>query len=176
MRNRYVLLADFAVFALAVCAAFGFRFDWYFFQARPEFQPYVIAAPIVKVVVFYLFGMYGRFWRYATVDDLVALLLASSVASVAMAIYVSAGIFLFGFISEFSRSVLVADWVLSVCGVAAVRLSIRVINDSRTQAESIGRSWQTGPGRRRRRRGRDRRPGNAAESRAGHVTGRVPGR
>ena len=104
MRNRYVLLADFVVFALAVCAAFGFRFDWYFFQARPEFQPYVIAAPIVKVVVFYLFGMYGRFWRYATVDDLVALLLASSVASVAMAIYVSAGIFLFGFISEFSRS------------------------------------------------------------------------
>jgi FlaA1/EpsC-like NDP-sugar epimerase len=133
MRNRYVLLVDLVVFALAACGAFGLRFDWYFFGTRSEFPPYVLAAPFVKGAILYLFGIYGRFWRYATVDDMVALVLATSVASVAMAVYVSAGMFLAGFISEFSRSVLLADWVLSVCGVAAVRLSIRVIDDSRAR-------------------------------------------
>src|SRR5919106_873026 len=108
MRNRYVLLADVVVFALAACGAFGLRFDWYFFQNRPEFVAYVVAAPVIKAAVFYLFGMYGRFWRYATVDDVVALMITSSAASIAAGIYISAGIFIFDFISEFSRSVFVA--------------------------------------------------------------------
>ena len=130
MRNRYILLADLFVFAVAACGAFGLRFDWYFFQTRAEFVPYVIGAPLLKIAVFFIFGMYGRFWRYATVDDVVALMMANLAASVATAAFVSAGIFVFGFIVEFSRSVFVADWVLSAAGVAAVRLSIRVIGDS----------------------------------------------
>ena len=130
MKNRYVLLADLIVFGVAVFGAFGLRFDWFFATNRPEFVPYVIAAALIKPVVFYLFGMYGRFWRYATVDDVVALMIANSAASVAMAVFVSLGIFVFGFIFEFSRSVLFVDWVLAAGGVAAVRLSIRVIGES----------------------------------------------
>jgi FlaA1/EpsC-like NDP-sugar epimerase len=143
VRNRYVLLADATAFMAAVCAAFGLRFDWYFFHSRPEFLPYVIASPIVKIAVLYLFGMYGRFWRYATVDDMVALMLAGSAASVAMAAYVSAGIFWFGFIYEFSRSVFVADWILSLCAIGAVRLSVRVIGESQSRERQMH-----GPGRR----------------------------
>lgn len=132
MRNRYVLLADLVVFAVAVCGAFGLRFDWYFFQNRAEFVPYIIAAPFIKVLVFYVFGIYGRFWRYATVDDLVALMVANVAASVVMGVFISAAIFAFGWISEFSRSVFVADWILSTGGVAAIRLSIRVVGESHT--------------------------------------------
>ena len=138
MKNRYVLLADLAVFVFAVFGAFGLRFDWYFFTNRPEFQPYVLAAPPIKVLVFYLFGMYKRFWRYATVDDVVALMIANSAASVAMAAFVSLAIFAFGFMVEFSRSVLVADWILAACGVAAVRLSIRAIGESHTGRRAPG--------------------------------------
>ncbi len=29
MKNRYVLLADLAVFTIAVFGAFGLRFDWF---------------------------------------------------------------------------------------------------------------------------------------------------
>jgi len=68
VKNRYVLLADLAVFTIAVFGAFGLRFDWFFFANRSEFVPYVLAAPPIKAVIFYLFGMYGRFWRYATVE------------------------------------------------------------------------------------------------------------
>jgi FlaA1/EpsC-like NDP-sugar epimerase len=130
MRNRYVLLVDFAVFTVAVCGAFGLRFDWYFFVNRPEFVPYVLAAPVIKVAVLYVFGMYARFWKYVTVDDLVALMVAGTTASVMMAIYVSAAIWIFGLMTEFSRSVLFADWVLSLGGLAAVRTFIRLAGES----------------------------------------------
>jgi FlaA1/EpsC-like NDP-sugar epimerase len=129
MRNRYILLGDLPLFALAAYAAFLLRFDWYFPQHRPEFLPYLLAAPAIKVAVFYAFGMYRRFWRYATIEDMVALGMAGSVASVAMAIFVSVGIF-FGFIYEFSRSVLVADWLLSICVTGAYRISVRVVGES----------------------------------------------
>src|SRR5919202_3629552 len=129
MRNRYVLLADLLAFVIAVFAAFGLRFDWYFFQHRPEFVPYVVAAPLIKAAVFYAFGMYGRFWRYATIEDLIALVIADSAASVAMAVFVFAEIYNGRFI-EFSRSVLVADWLFALCATGAVRLAVRVVGES----------------------------------------------
>ena len=129
MRNRYVLLADLFAFVVAVFAAFGLRFDWYFFQHRPEFVPYVLAAPVIKAAVFYAFGMYGRFWRYATIDDLIALLIADSSASVAMAVFVFAEIYYLRFI-EFSRSVLAADWLFALCATGAIRLAVRVLGEA----------------------------------------------
>lgn len=142
MRNRYVLLADLAIFALAACAAFGLRFDWYFFQNRPEFLPYALAAPLVKSAVFYAFGMYRRYWRYATTEDLVALAIASSAASIPMAVLVS-GALLFHLIAEFSRSVLVADWLFTLVGTGAVRMSVRVIGEARGRRNLANSNEQT---------------------------------
>jgi FlaA1/EpsC-like NDP-sugar epimerase len=120
-------------FAIAAAAAFGLRFDWYFFQTRPEFSSYVVAAPLLKVCVFYAFGMYGRFWRYASLDDMVALAVASTAASVAMAVFVFLG-FYNARIVEFSRSVLVADWFVSFGVAAVIRVSVRVIGESGQRA------------------------------------------
>src|SRR5829696_7593879 len=110
MRNRYVLLADVPAVMVAVCAAFGLRFDFYFLLNRPEFLPYVLAAVIIKPIAFYFFGMYRRVWRYATIQDLLALVIANSAASVVMGVFVSVAIYR-AQIYEFSRSVLVADWM-----------------------------------------------------------------
>ena len=129
MRNRYVLLADLFAFALAACGAFGLRFDWYFFERRAEFLPFVVSAPIVKAVVFYFFGMYRRFWRYATIEDLLAMMIAGSAASVAMTVLIVAGL-VSGYVYEFSRSVVAADWVLTLCLCGTVRLSVRLIGES----------------------------------------------
>jgi FlaA1/EpsC-like NDP-sugar epimerase len=132
MRNRYVLLADLLMFVVAVCGAFGFRFDWYFFSTRPEFLPYLAAALILKPLAFYSFGMYRRFWRYASIDDMLALTLANSAGSVAVAAVVWGGLY-FGAIREFSRSVVGADWLLALVATSAVRLSIRVVGESQTR-------------------------------------------
>jgi FlaA1/EpsC-like NDP-sugar epimerase len=133
MRNRYVLIADLAAFVIAVCGAFAVRFDLYFFVTRPEFVPFVWGAPIIKVLVFLTVGMYRRFWRYASVNDVLALCFANSVASVVVAAFVALGIYR-GYIAEFSRSVLFVDWLLSLALTAAFRLSVRIAAESRRRS------------------------------------------
>ncbi len=86
MRNRYILLADVPLVAIAASGAFALRFDWLFTHHRPEYLPFLLAVLLVKPPVFYLFGMYGRYWRYATAHDLVAVTLAVSAASVCLAV------------------------------------------------------------------------------------------
>jgi FlaA1/EpsC-like NDP-sugar epimerase len=129
MRNRYVLIADELMFMIAACGAFGLRFDFFFFERRPEFLPFLLALIIIKPIVFLALGMYRRLWRYAAVDDMVALTIANSAASVAMAIFVAVAIS-FGWIREFSRSVAVADWLLALCATGAIRVSIRIVSES----------------------------------------------
>jgi FlaA1/EpsC-like NDP-sugar epimerase len=129
MRNRYVLLADLVACAVAVCGAFALRFDLYFLVTRPEFVPYVLASPVIKVGVFFAFGMYRRFWRYASIFDLIALVFANIAASGATTIFVAAAIYRF-YIYEFSRSVLILDWLMCLALTAGVRLAIRVAAES----------------------------------------------
>ena len=81
MRNRYLLVCDIPIVAMAAYAAFALRFDWYFPLHRPEFVPFLIAALLIKPAVFLGLGMYSRLWRYASVRDLLAVLIAVSLAS-----------------------------------------------------------------------------------------------
>jgi len=134
MRNRYVLGADLIAFVIAACGAFALRFDLNFFQSRPEFIPYVCAAPIIKVVVFLVAGMYRRFWRYVSVNDLISLCFANLIASVGVTGFVAICIER-GFFAEFSRSVLVADWLLTLALTAGARVSIRVAAESQRRSD-----------------------------------------
>jgi len=133
MRNRYVLLADIPLVAIAAFGAFALRFDWLFLRYRPEFLSFLIAVLILKPAVFFLFGMYGRYWRYASAEDLIAVTLAASTASVAVAIYVGLGRTV-GVIGDFSRQVIPIDWLLTLVLTGGLRMSIRVIGDARQKA------------------------------------------
>ena len=149
MRNRYVLLADLPAIAVAACAAFGLRFDVFFLQNRPEFLPFLVAALLVKPLVFYWFGMYQRFWRYATIQDLIALGFANCAGAVAMGVFVAVQTYL-GHITEFSRAVLVADWLFCIGSTAFVRLSVRIIGETqirgRRASDSVKRVVVVGAG------------------------------
>ncbi len=137
MRNRYILLGDLPLIAIAAFGAFALRFDWVFVKYRPEFFSFVIAALLIKPVVFYIFGMYKRYWRYATANDLLAVSLAVSAASVAMAAYVGIGRAT-GLLGDFSRPVLLIDWLLSMAVVGGVRMSVRVIGEANDKGRRSG--------------------------------------
>ena len=130
MRNRYVLLADVCLVPVVAFAAFALRFDWRFYTERNEFLSFLAAALVIKPAVFFSFGMYRRYWRYASVPDLLAVLLASSAALVAMVIFVAAGI-VFDPLLQFSRAVLLIDGLLTFFAAGGVRMSMRVIGESR---------------------------------------------
>ena len=135
MRNRYILLCDVPLVGMAAYGAFALRFDWFFPLHRPEFVPYVIAALLVKPAAFLLLGMYSRLWRYASVQELMAVLVAVSGASVAMSALVAAGM-VSGQLVEFSRSVLVIDWLLTLIGTGGVRMAVRFAAENRYRVES----------------------------------------
>ena len=124
MRNRYVLLLDLPLITLAALGAFLLRFDW-FFASRPEFLPFLVASLVLKPLVFMGFGLYGRYWKYATVSDLVVVTVGVTAASVALSILVG-GAMLTGVIDAFSRAVLLIDWSLSVLAVGGLRFTIRL--------------------------------------------------
>src|SRR4051812_10251688 len=86
VRNRYVMLGDVVIIATAALGAFVLRFDWFFASFRSEFQVFLIAALILKPAVFILFGMYNRYWRYTSIDDLMGLTVAVLVSSTALGV------------------------------------------------------------------------------------------
>ena len=81
MRNRYFLLLDLPFIWVAALAAFVLRFDLRFEVYRQEFLFFVVAASVLKPLAFMATGVYGRYWRYASIPDAITLLLASTVAS-----------------------------------------------------------------------------------------------
>ncbi len=130
MRNRYVLLLDLPLVAIAAFGAFAARFDWQFYETRPEFIPYVLAALVIKPGVYLLLGMYRRYWRYASVQELLLVLVAVTAGSGAMALVVLLATIL-GVVpgDGFSRVVLLNDWILSVVAAGGLRFSVRMLNE-----------------------------------------------
>ncbi len=133
MRNRYVLLADLPLIAIAAYGAFVLRFDLLFLGYRPQFLMLLGGALILKPVVFHLFGMYRRYWRYASIDELLSILLAVSAASVVVAVFVALAVAL-GLLPSFSRAIILADWLLTLALTGGVRLSVRVVGEARQRA------------------------------------------
>ena len=135
MKNRYVLLADLPLIVIAAFGAFAARFDWTFYAQRPEFPLYVLAALVIKPAIFMVLGMYRRYWRYASVQELLVLVIAVTASSVGMAVFVLLAMTL-GFLTPygFSRVVVFNDWLLTLATAGGLRLSIRVVHESNISA------------------------------------------
>lgn len=129
MRNRYVLLLDLPLIALAALGAFLLRFDW-FFPARPEFLPFLGMVLVVKPLVFIGFGLYGRYWKYASAGDLVVVAMGVTAASAALGLIIGTAMMTQA-IAEFSRSVLLIDWLLTMLAVGGLRFTIRLWSEPR---------------------------------------------
>ncbi|MEO6212475.1 MAG: nucleoside-diphosphate sugar epimerase/dehydratase [Vicinamibacterales bacterium] len=133
MRNRYLLLLDVPLIALCVFLAFALRFDLVFIlnpTLRGLFFWSAAAAMGIKPPIFLAFGMYSRYWRYATIGDLLIVVLSVSAAALALSVFF-AGAMLLHFVEGFSRSVVLIDWLLTVVILGGLRLSVRVVGESR---------------------------------------------
>jgi FlaA1/EpsC-like NDP-sugar epimerase len=132
MRNRYLLAIDVPLIAFAAFAAFALRFDLLFLQNAgnaARFAWFAGAAVAIKPALFLAFGLYYRYWRYASIGDLLAIVLSVSAATAVLGVLLVTATLLH-VVEGFSRSVLLIDWLLTLCAVAATRLSIRVVGEA----------------------------------------------
>lgn len=83
--------------------------------------PNLVTIVLINLGVFYIFRLYDRLWRYASIHDLVMIIGASTVSNIL------AGIYLFIVLpTGFPRSYYFLSWLLTVVLTGATRLAVRV--------------------------------------------------
>ncbi len=128
IRNRFFLLADLVLIVTSVLASFALRLDIgpAFASYLPQAWLMVGIALVVKPTVYYLFGLYRRYWVYASVREIQLIGLATVTASIFVSLFVILLVPVVG-LRGFPRSVLGIDWLLSLLLVGGLRFSIRLL-------------------------------------------------
>lgn len=143
MRNRHLFLLDIVLLAVTPTLALVMRLDSAAWIARyaPALIQFTILALIIKLVIFFLFGLYRRYWRYASVDELVSIFLAVGSATLIIAgVFFGAGILGLDDARSLPRSVPFIDGLLTLVVVGGSRFSVRVAAHKRRRNEQKNNS------------------------------------
>lgn len=131
-RKRIILLAlfDTSIIIGAVLFAYFLRFDFRIRQPYFSFIPYVTVMHIILIMVSFNWAkIYRRVWQYASIGELISLIKATTMASMAF--------YLFHMTLQFQfpqfivpRSIYPLSWVLTTLGIATSRLLWRMFRDT----------------------------------------------
>jgi FlaA1/EpsC-like NDP-sugar epimerase len=130
-RNRTLLLGDLMLIIVCVLGSFVLRVPLgaRLFDFRYQILTMIGVALIIKPLVYYLYGLYRRVWAYASIRELKLIAIAVTTASIIVSIIVSL-ISTLMVEKDFSRLVLVIDWLLSLLAVGGLRFSYRLLAES----------------------------------------------
>jgi len=135
IRNRYLLAGDIFLSLVSVLASYLIRLE--LIAIFPTYQVSMLwmfaVVLVIKPLVYYLFGIYRRLWRYASIRELILILSAVTTASMIVA-GIMIGLFAGGLFIGFPRSVLVIDWLLSLAFVGGLRFIFRLMAESTSTA------------------------------------------
>jgi O-antigen biosynthesis protein WbqV len=126
-RAAVAFLHDAVMAALSFVAAFGLRLgdDVGGYFRDPEFWLVVGVFTAVSAGVFWFMGLYRGIWRYASVQDMIAI-----VKAVTLSVLIFLPItFLLTRLESMPRSVLVIEWLLLIALLAGPRMVYRVFRD-----------------------------------------------
>jgi FlaA1/EpsC-like NDP-sugar epimerase len=133
--NRNVLIGDLLFIFVCVLGSVMLRVPLgaRLYDFRVQILVMLIAAYIIKPVVYYRFGLYRRLWAYASIQELKIIAIAVTTASIILTLVILIVSF-FMRTWEFSRGFPAIDWVLSLLAVGGVRFAYRVIAESQSGA------------------------------------------
>ena len=138
MRNRHLFLLDVVLLAVIPTLALTMRVDSADWVASyvPTLIRFTILALIIKLVVFFMFSLYRRYWRYASVDELVSIILAVGSATLIVAgVFFGAAILGRDTAQSLPRSVPFIDGLLTLVVVGGSRFSVRIAAHKRRRSE-----------------------------------------
>ena len=138
-RNRTVLIGDILFIFVCVLGSFVLRVPLgaRLFDFRYQILTMLIVALIIKPLVYYWFGLYRRLWVYASIRELKLIAIAVTTASIIVSIIVSL-ISTLMVAKDFSRLVLVIDWLLSLLAVGGLRFAYRIYFESQSSSKQVG--------------------------------------
>jgi FlaA1/EpsC-like NDP-sugar epimerase len=127
LRRSAQVAVDAALLTFAYWAAFALRFDAGIPERYEELLADTIAFVVVgKLVIFALFGLYHKLWRFVDLQDFHAIVRAVVVSTLLLI----GGIFLVSpNDTDPPRSVIALDFLISLALVAGTRYAVRVVNE-----------------------------------------------
>ncbi len=139
LRNRTVLVGDIFFIFVCVIGSFLLRVPLgaRLLDFRYQILVMLIVALAIKPLVYYQFGLYRRLWEYASVRELRLIAIAVTTASIIVSIIVTLISVLF-VSKDFSRLVLVIDWILSLLAVGGLRFAYRIISENQSINKQTG--------------------------------------
>jgi len=113
-------------FYLAHLIRFDFDLPQWAKESFVEMLPYVLAG---KIFCFYFFDLYKGMWRYTSLNDLMNIVKASTVASFVLIVF----ILYKNRFEMISRSVFIIDWCLTVMFLIGLRIFTRLCFEQFTE-------------------------------------------
>ncbi|MFN2303676.1 MAG: hypothetical protein ACK2TV_08075, partial [Anaerolineales bacterium] len=135
IQSRYLLIGDIILSLISVFASYLIRLE--LIAIFPTYQVSMLwmlgIVAIIKPLIYYLFGIYRRLWRYASIRELVLILGAVTTASVIVSVAML-GLFNTNVFIGFPRSTLIIDWLLSMAFIGGSRFFFRWMAESSSTA------------------------------------------
>lgn len=128
MRKAVLILIDVIIVNIAFYGALLIRFE----GAIPgrylqSFYDFALLFTLTLILCFYFFGLYNRLWQYASIGELVNIVIAVTVGTV---INIALAYFLMeGGQFPLPRSVFLLSWLLNIVLIGGSRLTWRIIRD-----------------------------------------------
>jgi FlaA1/EpsC-like NDP-sugar epimerase len=140
IQNRYILIGDILLSILAVFASYVIRLE--LIAIFPTYQISLLwmmgISVIIKPLIYLLFGMYSRLWRYASIRELTLIFSAVTTASLLVSA-IMMGLFTSGIFIGFPRSALIIDWLLSFFFIGGLRFFFRWLAENSSTAAQTAR-------------------------------------
>ncbi|QZY55564.1 nucleoside-diphosphate sugar epimerase/dehydratase [Crassaminicella profunda] len=140
--NVLLLFADGLAINLAFLLAFLLRFDGNFIhgaQSAGYFNVYVqniLTFTLIKLIIFYFFGMYNSLWKYASIEELIQVITTSFVAATATLTYT------FLMQHHLPRSIYILTFMLDIILIGGIRFSYRAARRIRNNGVGSNKNFK----------------------------------
>ena len=140
LNNRHFFVLDAIIFSITPLLSMILRLDY--FVALKQYEHGLIVATVVfslvKLVIFVSCGFYKRYWKYASIDELIEIAALTAAAVIIETIILS----VIQYVTELPlyfvpRSLPLLDGILSFILVGGIRFSIRAIERRNQQKKSF---------------------------------------
>ncbi len=136
-RRIIEVLLDLAFICLAYYSAYFLHFQSSTLAPNLQLlEKSLVWLILIKISVFYIFGLYRGVWKYISISDLITIFKAVTLGSAFSIIIFT---FLFRF-KDFSRAVFFIDWLLLLFLVSGYRILFRVIGELFSQVLKAGKN------------------------------------
>jgi len=148
-RRMLIVFVHVFLFIFSLLLAFGLANNFtdpgsWFHQ---QFLPMLAMVLIIKLLVFWRFGLYHGWWRYVSLQDLIQITKASHVSTFLWVVLFFLSGFIFPrfiaryrdglpFVDSFKQSIFLLDWACTIALVCGVRVAVRLYHEEFRQLTS----------------------------------------